>query len=238
MYVEQDYGEYNDEQHVVWAELRRRRMPGVEASACKAFLDGVRLIGLDDRIPDISMINSRLAPLTGWAAVPVDGYLPATEFFLCLSRRRFPTTITIREARNLEYTEAPDIFHDVFGHVPLHSDPEFADFLQRYGQVALGASGGELVQLARLFWFTVEFGLVKEGGTTKLFGSGLMSSIGEGEYALGDSVERRPFNLPEIVSRPFEIDKYQPLLFVAESFGQIRDSLDEWSLRAGRSVVP
>lgn len=246
MFIEQDYGSYTDEQHLVWAKLYERRMPSLREQACSAFLHGVDAIGLDpNRLPNIQDINTRLQPLTGWQSRPVPGYLPAMDFFSCLAARNFPTTIGIRTMEQLDYLPEPDIFHDIFGHVPLHANSEFANFLQYYGQVAAGPGpividgrrGSDsfhewndrcLTELARLFWFTVEFGLIRENGKIKLFGSGLMSSIGEGAHCLTDAVEKRKFDLWEVVNTDFEIDHFQPVLYVIESFSQLVEALEEW----------
>ena len=143
-----------------------------------------------------------------------------------MSQRRFPTTLIVRPRAQLDYLPEPDIFHDVFGHVPLHSDPVFADFLQRFGALAATArSEEETTQMARLFWFTVEFGLIRENGATKIYGSGLISSHGDAANALGPKCDRRPFDLDAVINQPFEIDRFQDVLFVVESFEQLFDAV-------------
>jgi len=233
-YVTQHYDRYTDENHEVWATLVRRRMESLEQQASDVFLSGLRLLGLDrDHVPNLKDVNARLAPLTGWQSRPVPGYLPPKGFFACLSRREFPTTITVRPKELLEYLPEPDIFHDVFGHVPLHADPVFADFLQTYGKAALHCDDPYHVErLARLFWFTVEFGLIREGGRIKLYGSGLISSLGESFHALeSPDVDRRPFDMDRVCETHFEIDHYQPILYVLESFEQLRDAMNEYAER-------
>ena len=154
--------------------------------------------------------------------MPVSGFLPAKEFFACLADRRFPTTVTVRPMAQLDYLPEPDIFHDVFGHVPLHAHPAFADFLQRFGQLAsLARSEEDVERMARLFWFTVEFGLVREAGQVKVYGSGLISSHGDAANALGTACDRRPFDLAEVMAQPFEIDRLQDVLFVVEDFTEL-----------------
>jgi len=238
-FVEQDWFAYSPEQHAVWAILYERRMRTLAATGSRVFLEGAERIGLrPDRVPDLADVNRRLAARTGWAAVGVTGFLPAREFFACLSQRRFPTTLTVRPREQLDYLPEPDIFHDVFGHVPLHADPVFADFLQRFGRLAAAAETDEHVTaLARLFWFTVEFGLIREGGEVKLYGSGLISSHGDGANALGPTCDRRPFALPAVLAQPFAIDHLQNVLFVIDAFDQLFTALDEaerW-LRGGGS---
>lgn len=227
-FVQQDWPTYTLEQHAVWALLYRRRMAALERTGSRVFLDGAERIGLGpDRVPDLAEVNRRLGARTGWAAVGVTGFLPAREFFTCLSQRRFPTTLTVRPREQLDYLPEPDIFHDVFGHVPLHADPVFADFLQRFGRLATTAASDEHVQgLARLFWFTVEFGLICEQGAVKVYGSGLISSHGDAANALGATCERRPFTLRAVLAQPFEIDHLQQVLFVVDSFDQLFGALD------------
>jgi len=228
-FIEQDWSAYSAEQHAVWEILYGRRMRTLAATGSWVFLEGAERIGLrPDRVPDLADVNRRLAPRTGWAAVGVTGFLPAREFFACLSQRRFPTTLIVRTREQLDYLPEPDIFHDVFGHVPLHADPVFADFLQRFGALAAVAETEEHVTgLARLFWFTVEFGLIREQGDVKVYGSGLISSHGDGANALGPTCDRRPFALPAVLSQPFEIDHLQNVLFVIDSFDQLFHALDD-----------
>src|SRR5688572_4994747 len=189
----------------------------------ETFLSGMERIGVSsDRVPDLAEVNARLAARTGWSAVGVSGFIPAAQFFRCLERRRFPTTLKVRPREQLDYLPEPDIFHDVFGHVPLHSDPVFADFLQRFGSLAAGAeTEDEVTRMARLFWFTVEFGLIRERGATRIYGSGLISSHGDAANALGDRCRRLPFNLDAVLAQPFEIDHFQDVLFEIESFDQL-----------------
>ena len=223
----QDWTDYTAEQHEVWSILYRRRMTELASTASRGFLQGAHLIGLGDTVvPDLKSVNERLAPLTGWSAVPVTGFIPAREFFRCLARRRFPTTITVRPRESLEYVTAPDIFHDVFGHVPLHADPVFADFLQRFGALAADAVDEEdVTRMAQLFWFTVEFGLVREDAEIKIYGSGLISSSADAANALGPTCHRRPFGLEAVMSQAFEIDRLQDVLFVVESFDQLFEAI-------------
>src|SRR5712692_6661041 len=218
----QDFDGYTDDNHEAWSLLYARRMAALRTTASRVFLEGARTIGLaSDRVPDLEDVNRRLAARTGWAAVPVTGFLPAREFFACLAMRRFPTTVTVRPKDRLDYVPEPDIFHDVFGHVPLHADPVFAQFLQRFGERAAAARDeAETERMARLFWFTVEFGLIKERGETKIYGSGLISSQQDGAHSLGSACERRPFAVEAVMAQPFAIDRLQDVLFVIDSFDQ------------------
>lgn len=227
--IQQRWSDYTPEQHDVWRILYERRMTQLEQNGSRVFLDGAQVIGLrNDAVPDLANVNAQLGALTGWEAVPVAGFLPAREFFGALARRKFPTTITIRPREQLDYLPEPDIFHDVFGHVPLHSNPAFADFLQHYGKVAAAARTElDVVRMTRLFWFTVEFGLVQEGGRTKVYGSGLISSHGDAANALGPTCDRRPFSLDAVFEQDFEIDRLQDMLFVVDSFDQLFDAVRE-----------
>ena len=226
-FTTQDWASYTAEQHDVWNVLYDRRMAELRETGSRVFLAGAETIGLRrDRVPDLNEVNQLLGDLTGWKAVPVKGFIPAKEFFACLAERRFPTTIIVRPREQLEYLEEPDIFHDVFGHVPLHADPVFADFLQRFGQVAARVTDEDDVRrMARLFWFTVEFGLVREDGAIKEYGSGLISSVADGANALGPKCERRPFDLDAVLSQPFEIDHLQDVLFVIDSFDELFEAV-------------
>lgn len=226
-FIHQKWDAYTTEQHGVWGQLYARRMPVLEQTASRVFLDGAGAIGLDSRfIPDLASLNRRLVVRTGWSAVPVEGFLPAKEFFQCLARRMFPTTVTIRPGDRLDYVPEPDIFHDVFGHVPLHADPVFAAFLQRFGALASRAEEPDaLERMARLFWFTVEFGLIRESGEARLYGSGLISSDADARNALSSRCDRRPFRLQEVLQQPFRIDDLQPVLYVVEDFAQLFEAL-------------
>ncbi len=237
VYVTQRYAGYSAENQESWRTLYDRQMSYLETCASDVYLTGARSIRLvRDHIPYLEgpqSINIYLKRLTGWQSRAVPGYLPAKTFFACLARRDFPTTVVIRPKESLDYLPEPDIFHDIFGHVPLHADPVFADFLQTYGRAASTTNDPfHIERLARLFWFTVEFGLIREEGRVKLYGSGLISSPGESRHALeSPKVERRPFDLEAVCSTSFEIDHYQPILYVLESFDQLRDAMNSYSQR-------
>ena len=234
-FIEQRYDAYDAESHDVWRILYERRMTALRDTASDVFLRGAERIGLaPDRVPELADVNRRLAARTGWRAVGVEGFIPAAQFFECLSRRHFPTTLKVRPRAQLDYLPEPDIFHDVFGHVPLHSDPVFAAFLQEFGALASRArSEDETTAMARLFWFTVEFGLVHERGATRIYGSGLISSHADAANALGPNCERRPFELDAVLAQPFEIDHVQDVLFVVDSFDQLFDAVKTIHARRG-----
>ena len=245
LFIEQPYGLYSEANQQTWRRLYRALAGKWEQHAHPRFLDGVTRLALDpDRIPRLADINRFLEPLSGFRARAVSGYVPAYLFFDCLRRREFPTTITVRDGDRLDYLPEPDIFHDLAGHVPMHTDPAFADVLVRFGEAArtaaVRARGGDcrrvesaLKALARFFWFTIEFGLMRrpDGDGLCAYGSGLLSSAGEIGHALeSPQVQRVPFQLDWVVNQSFEIDSLQPLLFVVDGF----DHLEREVLRLER----
>lgn len=234
--IQQDWNTYTAEQHAVWAELVRRRMPQLRRHAAEEYLNGFEQIGLcEDTIPRLSDVNRRLSPRTGWNATPVSGFLPPDAFFEMLAARKFPTTTYIRSRESMEYTPEPDIFHDVFGHVPMHAHPVFADFLQHYGRVCAALIGDEerLEKMGRLFWFTVEFGVIRQRGAVKLYGSGLISSHGESTHVIEGRPEIRDFNLDQILEQKFLVSEEQKVLYAVESFEQIYEAAQQAEKRLG-----
>ena len=243
LYIDQPYELYSEENHDTWSRLLERVRPRWERYANRKFLEGVDTLKLDPRrVPRCSDINRFLEPRTGFKAKPVSGYVPAYVFFDCLKRREFPTTVTVRDGSSMDYLPEPDIFHDIAGHVPMHTDRAFADALVKFGQFAERAArrAGEIKDekerievltsnikgLARFFWFTVEFGLMRDRpgvaiapGTCRVYGSGLLSSYGEIAHSVeSPSVQRFPAQTEWIINQYFEIHHYQPLLFVIEDF--------------------
>ena len=235
--IEQDWAAYTPEQHAIWTELVSRRMPQLEQHACAEYLDGFQQIGLQvDRLPVLADVSARLEPRTGWNSTAVSGFLPADAFFEMLAARRFPTTTWIRGRDAMEYTPEPDIFHDVFGHVPMHAHPVFADFLEHYGEVCAGLTSAEdLERMGRLFWFTVEFGVIRERGGIKVYGSGLVSSHGECTRVVeqGAGVEVREFDLDQVLDEPVDTGAMQKVLYAIESFEQIYEATKEAESRLG-----
>lgn len=254
LYIHQPYELYSDANHEAWRRLYSRMLPRWRRYANPHFLAGIDNLCLDpERVPRLDDVNRFLSPLTGFKAKAVSGYVPAFLFFDCLRNREFPTTITIRDARRVDYLPEPDIFHDIAGHVPMHTDRAFAETLVRFGDCANTAA--ELVArvkdedqrvkrltsifkgMARFFWFTVEFGLMRGEDGLKAYGSGLLSSYGELAHAIDSpDVQRYPIQMEWVVNQSFDIDKYQPLLFVVDSFDHLFDlvgQLERW-MRAGR----
>lgn len=223
----QNYAEYTPDQHAVWAELLHRVYPQLEQHAAQEYLDGFQIIGLEpDRIPRLDVISARLAPRTGWSSTPVTGFLPAPAFFEMLATRRFPTTTWLRSRRSLAYTPEPDIFHDVFGHVPMHAHPVFADFLEHYGRVCASISDPAILEkLGRIFWYTVEFGVIRQRNCIKLYGSGLISSQAEGSNVIQGNCVVRKFTLEDVIATPVKVDEQHHLLFAVDSFDQIYEAM-------------
>ena len=226
--IEQIWTDYTAEQHALWAELVSRRMPQLRTSACREYLEGFELIGLrEDWLPDLQAVSARLEPRTGWQSTPVSGFLPADAFFEMLAARMFPTTTWLRARESMEYTPEPDIFHDVFGHVPMHAHPVFADFLERYGKICarLIQDPVALERMGRLFWFTVEFGLIRQDGGVKVYGSGLISSHGECSRVLAGGCEVKDFDLDKVMDTVVDTGEMQPVLYAVESFEQVYEAM-------------
>jgi phenylalanine-4-hydroxylase len=264
LYLHQPYELYSEENHEAWRRLYARMQDRWERYANPHFRKGIECLCLDPQhIPRLEDVNRFLRPLTGFQAKAVSGYVPAFMFFDCLRNREFPTTITIRRSDRLDYLPEPDIFHDIAGHVPMHTDGAFADTLVRFGDCAHTAAEivagiqdpHEQVQrltsiikaLARFFWFTIEFGLMRrtaaEGRGLCVYGSGLLSSYGEIEHCIeSPEVQRFPIQLEWVINQGFEIHHYQPLLFIVDSFDHLFslvDTLERW-MREGKlnNVAP
>jgi phenylalanine-4-hydroxylase len=227
--IAQRYEDYRAEEHEVWSELVRRRRPQLETCACREYLEGYEVIGLqEERLPDLQAITDRLKPRTGWSTTPVSGFLPADAFFEMLAARMFPTTTRPRGRDSLEYTPEPDIFHDVFGHVPMHTHRVFADFLQHYGSVCAKIVDRNILErLGRLFWYTVEFGLIRQDGAIKVYGSGVISSHGECTNIIEGGCEIKDFALAEVLVTPVKVDEMHKLLFAIENFDQLYEAMRE-----------
>jgi phenylalanine-4-hydroxylase len=222
--VPQDWARYSPREHQVWDQLFARQSAMLKGRASAPFLKGLDSLRLSrGGIPDFDDLSERLHKLTGWQVVAVPGLVPDAVFFEHLANRRFVAGRFIREPAQLDYLEEPDIFHDVFGHVPLLSDPVFADYMQAYGLGGLRALNfRSLEKLARLYWYTVEFGLIREKSGLKLYGAGIVSSFGESVFALDDpSPNRLQFNLERVMRTRYQIDDYQQSYFVIDSFEEL-----------------
>ncbi len=224
--VTQHSDHYSDEEQAVWRLLVERQSALARQYACAEFLKGLETLGIGDTIPDFAAVNARLEPLTGWRVVGVPGLIPDAAFYDHLAHRRFPVTVWIRKREELDYLVEPDLFHDFFGHVPLLTDPVFADYMQEYGRRGVEA-GPDVHLLARLYWFTVEFGLIRTPQGLKAYGAGILSSAAEVKHAIeGDGVQRVPFDPAKAMQSPYEIDKLQPIYFVLNDFRQLMERPD------------
>ena len=220
---------FGAEEHRVWDTLfarQRRKLAGRAVAAFESGLDTLRLSS--SGIPDFDDLNERLFARSGWTVVAVPGLLPDDIFFAHLAHRRFPAGNFIRPASSLDYLEEPDVFHDVFGHVPLLAEPWFADFMQRLGEEGLKAvAAGRAAVFSRLYWFTVEFGLAREEGLLKVYGAGLASSFGEAAYALDSGrPERLRFDLAAVLRTPYRSDLFQPRYFVVDTMEELKSGID------------
>jgi phenylalanine-4-hydroxylase len=212
--------DYSAEDQAVWRLLVERQTALAEKHACPEFLDGLKTLGIGVTIPDFEAVNARLEPLTGWRVVGVPGLIPDAVFYDHLAHRRFPVTVWIRKRSEIDYLVEPDLFHDFFGHVPLLSNPVFANYMQLYGRRGVEA-GPQLDLLARLYWYTVEFGLIRTPTGLKIYGAGILSSASEVRHAIEGDVERLPFEAAKVMRRPYEIDKLQNTYFVLDDFRQL-----------------
>ena len=222
--IEQDHGAYSSEEHGIWRTLFERQQKLLVGRACQEFLDGISALGVAaDGIPDFRRLNDVLEKRTGWRIVAVPGLVPDAIFFEHLANRRFPSTCFIRRPDQLDYIEEPDVFHDVFGHVPLLVHPVFGDYMQAYGEGGVKALRlGGLHNLARLYWYTVEFGLIRTKDGLRIYGSGIVSSKGESVFALDDPAPNRlRFELLRIMRTNYRIDDFQETYFVIDSFDEL-----------------
>ena len=222
--IEQDWRGYSAEQHAVWRLLFERQQKLLAGRACREYLDGLGGLGVAAQgIPDFRGLSEALDRATGWRIVAVPGLVPDEVFFAHLARRRFPSTCFIRGRDQLDYLQEPDVFHDICGHVPLLMNPVFADYMQAYGEGGLKARGlGHLQRLARLYWYTVEFGLIATEDGLRIYGSGILSSAGESVYCLDDPHPHRlGFELRRIMRTRYRIDRFQETYFVIDDFAQL-----------------
>lgn len=224
--IDQGWDAYSQAEHDVWITLYERQTALLPGRACDAFLRGLDALDLHrSGIPDFKRINEELQRLTGWSVVAVPGLVPDDVFFDHLANRRFPAGRFIRKPHELDYLQEPDIFHDVFGHVPMLTDPTFADYMQAYGEGGQRALGlGRLANLARLYWYTVEFGLMETKAGLRIYGAGIVSSRTESLFALEDpSPNRIGFDLERVMRTPYRIDDFQQVYFVIPSIQTLQE---------------
>jgi phenylalanine-4-hydroxylase len=217
---------YTDEENAVWHDLITRQMPVVERYAAPCYREALaRMHFPTDHIPQPEETSSVLREHTGWEVAPVPALIPFGQFFDLLANKRFPAASFIRTREEFDYLQEPDIFHEVFGHTPLLTDPRFAEFTHAYGKAGLNASKEDRVMLARLYWFTVEFGLMNTDAGLKTYGAGIVSSVGETPYSIdSDKPIRKPFDPLEVLRTPYRIDIYQTVYFIIDGLDDLYET--------------
>ena len=218
--VPQNWSRYTAEDHAMWDKLFVRQIRMLPSRVASEFIEGLGILRMKPGIPDFEELSDQLMKATGWQVVAVPGLVPDDIFFDHLANRRFVAGTFIRTPEQIDYLQEPDVFHDVFGHVPLLANPVFADYMQAYGLGGQRATGlGAIRRLSRLYWYTVEFGLIRSGAGLRIYGAGIVSSFGESRFALEDgSPHRIGFDLERVMRTRYRIDDYQQTYFVIESF--------------------
>ncbi|WP_379551543.1 phenylalanine 4-monooxygenase [Qipengyuania sp. DGS5-3] len=230
----QDWESFSSEDHARWRDLVSRQSTSLKGLASEAFMDGLEKLDLSSGgIPDYREFNTRFLAATGWQAIAVPGVIPNDVFFRHLAERRFPVSNFLRQHSSLDYNDEPDMFHDVFGHLPMFVDRTFGDFMAAYGRAGLRAEKlGMSDLLGRLYLHTVEFGLIAEAGGVRAYGAGLLSSYAETVHAVtGADTLRLKFNLPRMMRTDYPFDTFQPTYFVIESFAALLEEMETTSLR-------
>lgn len=226
--MDQAWGSYTPEDHAIWGTLFDRQLRTLKGQVCQEYLDGLAALGIGaEGVPEFDRMNARLRRLTGWEVVAVPGLIPSRPFFQMLANRQFPAGTFIRTQEQLDYLEEPDIFHDVFGHVPLLTNPAYADYMAEYGRIGLEAVDRKGVKfLARLNWYTIEFGLIRKPEGVQVYGAGICSSFGEARYVVEDpSANWLGFDLERVLRTGYYIDDFQASYFVIDRFEDLFDVL-------------
>lgn len=218
---------WSSTENETWSILIDRQEEAIKNRAAPLFVEALKLVDFSHQhIPQLPDVNKRLMDLTGWQIQSVSAIIRPDEFFTLLANKKFPAATFIRIPEELDYLQEPDIFHELFGHVPLLSHPTYAKFMHEFGKKALCLEPRDRSRLFRLFWFTVEFGLMSSSEGVRAYGAGILSSIGETQYALTDVSKKMPFNLLDVLRTPFRVDIMQPLYFVIESFEDLFKLID------------
>ena len=228
--MNQIYSNYTTDDHKVWENLFDRQLNNLSRVASKEYLDGINKVGfVRDKIPDFEITNKLLLEQTGWTLYVVPGIIPVKDFFELLIHKNFSATTWLRKMHQLDYIEEPDMFHDVFGHVPLLSNKAFSNFVHGLSKIAVKHIDNDFAMelLGRIYWFTLEFGLITEKNELKIYGAGICSSVGETKHSLSDASEKKSFSVTKILNTPFENDRIQDKYFVIDSFEQLFHSLPE-----------
>jgi len=208
--------QWSGEENKIWQELITRQLSCIKDKACDEYFDGLKKLNLpSDRIPQLHEVSEVLQATTGWQCYPVPALIGFGEFFKLLSEKKFPVATFIRSREEMDYLQEPDIFHEIFGHCPLLTNPSFANYTEAYGKMGLNATKEQRVFLARLYWFTIEFGLLDTAKGLRIYGGGVLSSPSETTYALEDkTVVRRPFDILDVLRTPYRIDIMQPIYYL------------------------
>ncbi len=216
---------YSDEENAVWRDLYRRQQALLPDRVCNAYLKGLEALELPrDRVPQLKDVNARLNEISGFGVEPVPALISPKRFFTLLANRKFPAATFIRRREEFDYLQEPDVFHEIFGHCPMLTLPTYADFLQKYGEKALELDKSYIWMMQRLFWFTVEFGLIRTEEGIRIYGAGIASSAGETPYAIESAKpERRPFDALTVFRTPYRIDIFQTVYYVIDSAQQLYD---------------
>jgi len=225
----QQYHKYTSSEHATWFLLYNRQLDAVRQYACSSFGQGIRKLGFTAQsIPDFDSVNNRLYPLTGWKLYAVPGLIENQFFFEQMHEKKFGATTWIRKPEQIDYLEEPDMFHDVFGHVPLLAEPAITNFLFGLAGIASRFINNEEVieAIARLYWYTIEFGLVKENGRLKIYGAGILSSIAETKFCFSNKAVLKPFDVEEIIQTPYIKDSFQQQYFVLRSFDDLKKGVN------------
>ncbi|MCK8043265.1 phenylalanine 4-monooxygenase [Shewanella sp. 1CM18E] len=225
--------DYPKAENDIWSELYARQLVNLPGRACPEYLQGLDKLALPtDRIPQLPEIDEVLLQTTGWKTAAVPALISFGKFFELLANKSFPVATFIRSREEFDYLQEPDIFHEVFGHCPLLTNPSFAHFSHLYGQLGLAATKEQRVFLARLYWFTVEFGVLRnKNNDLSIYGGGILSSPGETLYVMGDEPEIRPFDLIDVLRTPYRIDIMQPIYYAIDNIGQL-DEIAEMDIMA------
>jgi len=223
--MKQQYNLYKEEDQLVWKTLFERQTDNLKSKSCSEYLDCLKIMEdvlNEEQIPDFNKMNAKLTDLTGWSIEVVPGLIPVEDFFQLLAQRKFSASTWVRKMHQLDYLEEPDMFHDIFGHTPLLADLKFAQFMKDFGDLGVEFIDDEeiVIQLQRLYWFTIEFGLIEQNGR-KVYGAGICSSFGETNHSLSNNVEVVPFNLDKVIHTEFRTDVVQTLYFELSSFDQL-----------------
>lgn len=227
--ITQDYAKYTADQHAEWSELVARRMAQLKECACREYLEGWQALGLEQkRIPHLERVSALLEKRTGWRVQPVSGFMPSRAFFEMLAARQFPTTTWLRSRESMDYTPEPDILHDALGHLPMFAEQRFADAVAEYGRICYSMENEEkLERMGRLYWYTFEFGLIRQDGQVKVYGSGVASSQEECTNVLSGGCEIRDFSVEEVLNTTVKVDEIHKRLFAIDSFDEIMGAVRE-----------